>query len=157
MKVKVDNPGVKIPPPLFYVVTFLLSILFQKFYFIDHFIFQSLPFEIAAVILILISLTFSIPALRQFIKTKNTVITIKPANSLQVSGVYSISRNPMYLGLLLLYTGLVFLAGNWWTIIFMPVLIIAVTSLIILPEERYLQREFGDTYSLYKEKVRRWL
>lgn len=157
MKVKVDNPGVKIPPPLFYVVTFLLSILFQKFYFIDHFIFQSLPFEIAAVILILISLTFSIPALRQFIKTKNTVITIKPANSLQVSGVYSISRNPMYLGLLLLYTGLVFLAGNWWTIIFMPALIIAVTSLIILPEERYLQREFGDTYSLYKEKVRRWL
>jgi len=157
MKTKIDNPGVKIPPPLFYVATFLLSVLLQKLFFIDHFIFQSLPFQIAAVVLILISLTFSIPALLQFIKTKNTVITIKPANSLQVSGVYSISRNPMYLGLLLLYGGLVFLAGNWWTIIFMPVLIIAVTLLIILPEERYLQREFGETYSLYKEKVRRWL
>ncbi|HEY5325584.1 MAG TPA: isoprenylcysteine carboxylmethyltransferase family protein [Mucilaginibacter sp.] len=139
------------------MATFLLSVLLQKLFFIDHFIFQSLPFQIAAVVLILISLTFSIPALLQFIKTKNTVITIKPANSLQVSGVYSISRNPMYLGLLLLYGGLVFLAGNWWTIIFMPVLIIAVTLLIILPEERYLQREFGETYSLYKEKVRRWL
>ena len=157
MGTKLDSPGVKIPPPLFYVITFLFSILLQKLFSINHFIFQSLPFEIAAVILILISLTFIIPALQQFIKTKNTVITVKPANSLQVSGVYSISRNPMYLGLLLLYAGLVFLAGNWWTIIFMPVLIIAVTSLIILPEERYLQREFGDTYSLYKGKVRRWL
>jgi protein-S-isoprenylcysteine O-methyltransferase Ste14 len=157
MKTKIDNPGVKIPPPLFYVVTFLLSVLLQKLFFIDHFIFKSLPFEIAAVVLILISLIFIIPALRQFFKTKNTVITVKPATSLQISGVYSITRNPMYLGLLLLYGGLVFLAGNWWTIIFMPVLIIAVTLLIVLPEERYLQREFGETYSLYKEKVRRWL
>ncbi|MDB4901745.1 MAG: isoprenylcysteine carboxylmethyltransferase family protein [Mucilaginibacter sp.] len=157
MDTKLDSPGVKIPPPLFYVVTFLLSVFIQKHFFINYFIFQSLPFKIAAVVLILISLTFIIPALLQFIKTKNTVITVKPANSLQVSGVYSVSRNPMYLGLLLLYAGLVFLAGNWWTIIFMPVLITAITLLIILPEEHYLQREFGETYSLYKEKVRRWL
>ncbi len=44
---------------------------------------------------------FNVPALRQFIKTKNTVVTIKPASSLQTNGIYSVCRNPMYTGLLL--------------------------------------------------------
>ncbi|HEY4326752.1 MAG TPA: isoprenylcysteine carboxylmethyltransferase family protein [Mucilaginibacter sp.] len=157
MKTKIDSPGVPIPPPLIYLIAFLFSILVDSFFSIDHLIFNSLPFEIIAVSLILISLTLCIPALLQFIQTQNTIVLIRPANSLQTSGIYSFVRNPMYLGLLLLYTGLAFMHGNWWTIIFIPVLIFVITRVIIIPEENYLQREFGETYSLYKVKVRRWL
>ena len=93
----------------------------------------------------------------QFIKSKNTVVTVKPASSLQTSGIYSVSRNPMYLGLILIYLGMAFIFGNWWTLLLFPVLIVLINYLIILPEERYLIRAFGNSYSDYKNRVRRWI
>jgi protein-S-isoprenylcysteine O-methyltransferase Ste14 len=93
----------------------------------------------------------------EFVKSKNTVITAKPATSLQTTGIYSISRNPMYLGLVFIYLGLTFQFGNWWTIFLLPILIIVITYRVILPEERYLTRAFGDEYANYKKKVRRWI
>jgi protein-S-isoprenylcysteine O-methyltransferase Ste14 len=102
-------------------------------------------------------LFFNIPALRQFFKTKNTLITIKPANTLQTTGIYSISRNPMYISLLLIYIGLSFLIGSWWNFILLPFLIMIVQEYVIKREERYLERTFGNQYSDYKSKIRRWL
>jgi len=157
MKSATDNPGVVIPPPLFYVAAFLLSMLLQKFIPINAAAFDSTALEVAGIAIVAISLVFSVPALVQFAKTKNTIVPIKPANSLQTVGIYSITRNPMYLGLLLLYAGLALLTGNWWTLILIPLLLLIVTQKIIKPEERYLLREFGDPYKLYVEKVRRWI
>ncbi|GAB3714419.1 hypothetical protein GCM10027592_54200 [Spirosoma flavus] len=85
------------------------------------------------------------------------VITSKPARSLQTGGIYSLSRNPMYLGLLLLYAGLSLLIGNVWTMLLLPFLVLIVTRYVIKREERYLERAFGHAYQSYKEKVRRWL
>ncbi|MEJ7683307.1 MAG: isoprenylcysteine carboxylmethyltransferase family protein [Segetibacter sp.] len=93
----------------------------------------------------------------RFVNTKNTLVTIKPATSLVTSGIYSRSRNPTYLSLLLLYTGIALLFGNWWTIILVPVLAAIITLFIIKPEERYLERAFGKDYLEYKAKVRRWI
>lgn len=152
-----DNPGVFIPPPLFYVALFFLSFLMQRYFHIRREFFQTLFAHISGVILIITGFIFTVPALRQFIKTKNTVITIKPATSLQTSGIYSVTRNPMYLGLILVYTGLAFVIGNWWTIILLPILFILVTYLIILPEERYLSGAFRNIYPDYKKKTRRWI
>jgi protein-S-isoprenylcysteine O-methyltransferase Ste14 len=108
-------------------------------------------------VLIVIGFIFNLPALLQFAKTKNTLVTVKPANSLQTSGIYTVSRNPMYVSLLLFYAGLAFLVGNWWTMILLPALIIIVTYFVIRPEEKYLERAFGKIYVDYKEKVRRWI
>ncbi|HWC53312.1 MAG TPA: isoprenylcysteine carboxylmethyltransferase family protein [Chitinophagaceae bacterium] len=152
-----DNPGIVIPPPLFYAATFLLSLLIQKAVPIDNSFFHSMAARIAGIIFIGLWVLFAAPSLLQFFKTKNTLITIKPANSLQTTGIYSISRNPMYVSLLSLYTGLAFLVGNWWTLVLLPILAIVVTALVILPEERYLERAFGKSYIEYKAKVRRWL
>jgi protein-S-isoprenylcysteine O-methyltransferase Ste14 len=157
MKSTTDNPGVVIPPPLFYIAAFLLSLLLQKLIPINYTVFHSTALEIIAITIVGISLVFTIPALAQFVKTKNTVVTIKPANSLQTTGIYSRTRNPMYLALLLLYTGLALLTGNWWTLILIPLLFLVVTHKVIKPEERYLLRAFGDPYKLYREKVRRWI
>ncbi len=98
-----------------------------------------------------------LPALIKFFQTKNTLIPTKPATSLETSGIYSFSRNPMYLELLLIYIGLAFLFGNWWTFILVPILIILVNKLIIIKEERYLERSFGPAYIDYRKKVRRWI
>ena len=82
---------------------------------------------------------------------------IKPATSLQTTGIYSITRNPMYVGLLFVYIGLTFLIGNLWNFIFFPLLVIFIQEYIIKREEKYLQHEFGQEYEMYKQRVRRWL
>ena len=154
---KKDNPGVFIPPPLVYILIFFLSIFIQKLLPIDSAFFSSFASHLIGIFFIVIGLFFIFPPLLQFKKTNNTLITVKPANSLQTTGIYSISRNPMYLSLLLIYTGLAFLLGNWWTIVFILPIIAIITYFIIRPEEKYLERAFGITYLDYKKKVRRWL
>jgi protein-S-isoprenylcysteine O-methyltransferase Ste14 len=158
MKNTKDSPGVYIPPPLIYAAFFLLSFIIQgRFTIRRAFFFHSPAANIIGILIIILGLIFAIPALRQFFKSKNTVVLIKPATSLQTTGIYAISRNPMYISLLLIYLGMAFIFGNWWTIFLIPVLFAIVNYLIILPEERYLNRAFGDSYTDYKKNVRRWI
>jgi len=107
----------------------------------------------------LIGLNFilTVPAIWKFIRSKNTLVTVKPANSLQTKGIYAATRNPMYLGLLFLYSGIAVFKGNWWTFILIPFLVFAIRFFVIRKEEDYLDRAFGSEYGLYKQKVRRWI
>ena len=98
-----------------------------------------------------------IRSLNQFIRTKNTVVTIKAAESLQIKGIYKTTRNPMYVGLVLVYLGLTCLIGNWWNIILLPLLLLVVLEYVIKHEEKYLARKFGNEYMDYRQHVRRWL
>ncbi len=152
-----DNPGVHIPPPLIYAAMFFTAVYIQKFLPINGDFFQTASSRFIGWILVLSSLAFSFTALRQFFKTKNTLITIKAANSLQTTGIFSVSRNPMYMSLALLYTGLSFIAGNWWNFLLLPVLLLLIQEYVIKREEQYLARRFGQAYLDYRAKVRRWL
>ena len=154
---KKDNPGIFIPPPLIYAAIFFLSILMQKIIPINNSFFDSRNATIAGIVLIAIALLFILPALIKFAQSKNTLVTIKSATSLQTKGIYSLTRNPMYMGLLILYSGIAMLEGNWWTFIFIPLIIIIVQSYVIRGEENYLQRAFGEEYNAYRKKVRRWI
>jgi protein-S-isoprenylcysteine O-methyltransferase Ste14 len=154
---KKDNPGIFIPPPLIYAAIFFLSILMQKIIPIDNSFFESQNATIAGIVLIVIALLFILPALIKFVQSKNTLVTIKSATSLQTKGIYSLTRNPMYMGLLILYSGIAMLEGNWWAFIFIPLIIIIVQSYVIRGEENYLQRAFGEEYNAYRKKVRRWI
>ena len=158
MKNMKDNPGVFIPPPLFYVIVFAISFFLQGYFTIKRaFFFHSRPANIAGLIIIIIGLIFAVPAIRQFFKSKTSIVPIKPASSLQTSGIYSVSRNPMYLGLMFQYLGMAFIFGNWWTLFLIPVLIGLVYYFVIRREESYLSRAFGDSYSDYRKRVRRWI
>jgi protein-S-isoprenylcysteine O-methyltransferase Ste14 len=157
MESKRDHPGVYLPPPIIYIAMFLAALLMQKLISFDKTFFHTTTSKLLGAVIIVIGLGFSFPALQQFFKTKNSLVTIKPANSLQTTGIYSLSRNPMYVSLLLLYTGLSFIIGNWWNLILLPVLFFVVQEYVIKREEKYLDRRFGEQYSEYKTKVRRWL
>ncbi|HEY6955601.1 MAG TPA: isoprenylcysteine carboxylmethyltransferase family protein [Flavisolibacter sp.] len=151
------HPGVYVPPPLIYLAFFVLSFLSQRLYPLDD---RALHESIAKAfgsLLLLIYLLLFISALRRFLLTKNTLVTIRPAHSLETSGIYSFTRNPMYLSLVFLYSGLGILIGNWWTLILLPVLIGVVQLYVINKEEQYLQDAFGMEYQSYKNAVRRWL
>ncbi len=157
METKKTHPGVYIPPPVIYTLMFLLSLLLQKLVPISALFFKTQIGAVLGYLFVAFGLIFSLPAIVKFIGSKNTLITIKPANSLQTGGVYSITRNPMYLGLLLLYTGIAFFAGNWWTFILIPMVVMIITTYVIGREEKYLLDAFGQDYTSYKIKVRRWI
>ncbi len=151
-----DSPRVFIPPPLIYASFLIAGILLHKAFSIDG-LFYSTIVKGAGIILLICSLFFLGRSLRQFFATKNTLITFKPATSLQTGGIYTVTRNPMYLGLAIVYLGLTLLIGNLWNLILFPLLIIIVQEYIIKREERYLERAFGLEYTEYKQKVRRWI
>ena len=157
MEKKLDSPGVYIPPPLLYVLIFLIAIFLQSKFPIQNFVFYFRGIKILGVLLLITSLYFLITSLSKFFKTKNTLIPFKPASSLQTTGVYSISRNPMYLGLAIVYLGITCLIGNWWNVLLFPLLILIVQETIIKKEEKYLERAFKDEFQLYKSRVRRWV
>jgi protein-S-isoprenylcysteine O-methyltransferase Ste14 len=142
---------------LFYVLTFVAAVLIQKKVPIADTLFHTNVVKIVGIILLVIALFFLFRSLRQFFLTKNTVVLIKPASSLQTTGIYSITRNPMYLGLAIVYLGITCFIGNWWNIILFPPLILIVQEYIIKREEKYLEVEFGQVYEEYKRKVRRWI
>jgi protein-S-isoprenylcysteine O-methyltransferase Ste14 len=98
-----------------------------------------------------------IKSVRQFIIDKTTFEVNKQVTTLQAKGIYSITRNPMYVGLLFLYLGVTCFIGNLWNIILLPILFIFIQEYVIKREEKYLQREFVQRYTEYKNKVRRWL
>lgn len=136
MEQKKDNPGVYIPPPLLYVAVFFLSILFQRLIPVVDIFLQSHYTNYLFYIFLLAALCFLLPSLLQFLNSRNTLITIKPANSLQTSGIYALTRNPMYTGLLMLYTAIAFKLGTPWTFIFIPLVIVVITRFVILKEEK---------------------
>ena len=157
MKTKQDSPGVYIPPPLIYVLIFIAAIFIQKSIHIDDALFRLKLTRGIGILFLITAFFFLATSLAKFFKTRNTVILIKPASSLQTDGVYAISRNPMYVGLLFVYLGITCFIGNWWNVILIPLLIFIMQAYVIKREEKYLERAFGDKFIKYKKRVRRWL
>ena len=81
----------------------------------------------------------------------------KPSTEIVTSGVFQRSRNPIYLGMLLLYTGIAILANSLWILILVLPFAIILQKGVIEPEEAYLEQKFGDEYLRYKARVRRWI
>jgi protein-S-isoprenylcysteine O-methyltransferase Ste14 len=152
-----DHPGIYVPPPIVYAGIFMLSILLQRLVPLPTPFFHERAATIAGILAIVTGIFFNLPAIRQFVKTKNTLVTVKPANSLQTTGIYALTRNPMYVSLLLFYTGLGCIVGNWWTMILLPLLVFCVSRFVIRREENYLTRAFGTLYAEYRSRVRRWI
>jgi protein-S-isoprenylcysteine O-methyltransferase Ste14 len=99
-------------------------------------------------------LIFAILTLRRH---GTTVLPDVGATALVTSGPYRRFRNPIYLADCLILFGLAEITKNIWFVIGAAVFAVLVTLLAILPEERHLERRFGDAYLDYKAKTRRWL
>ncbi|MEO1149651.1 MAG: isoprenylcysteine carboxylmethyltransferase family protein [Pseudomonadota bacterium] len=109
--------------------------------------------------LIAIGLCVGLIAIGAFIKARTTVNPMAPdrATVLVVSGLYKISRNPMYFGLAVLLTGWGFYLGEAANLIVLALFISLITILQIKPEEEVLRAKFGDDYDDYCQRVRRWI
>lgn len=82
---------------------------------------------------------------------------LEKVSSLVTSGIYRYSRNPMYLGLVLILLGWAFYLSHFLSFVLLPVFILYMTRFQIQPEEEMMARKFGKTYQAYLNKVRRWI
>lgn len=107
----------------------------------------------------IVGILFLLAGMYSFQKAKTTFNPMKPAtaSSLVASGIYGLSRNPMYVGFLLTLTGWATFLSHSLPFLLLPVFVAYMNRFQILPEERALSAKFGDEYDRYKQGVRRWL
>lgn len=120
----------------------------------------TLPARLAAVaVLAATGLVIALLGVGSFRRAKTTVNPLRPeaASTLVVSGIYGLTRNPIYLGLLLLLLGWAVFLANALTFVFPVAYIPLMNRVQILPEERALAAKFGDDFAAYESRVRRWL
>ena len=144
----------RIPPPVVAIGCGALIYLLR-----DHFRIQSdLQVYVAAVILVA-SIAVMVLAIREFRRVKTTVNPLKPetASSLVQGGVFSLSRNPMYLGLLGVLLSFTVYLGAPAGVAGLVLFVAWMNLLQIRPEEKAMAALFEDDYSKYCSRVRRWL
>lgn len=144
-----------IPPPLYYGAGFATGLLLDRLI--------PLPVggrpatTVAGIVVGGLGLALSNAGVAGVIRHHTTIVPHHPVTVLITSGAYRWSRNPMYTGLAITYVGGTLLVGSWWPLVLLPAVLLAVTRLVIRPEEQYLSARFGQTYADYRARVRRWL
>lgn len=92
-----------------------------------------------------------------FLQARTPVHPFQAAHCLLTHGVYRISRNPMYLGLLLMLSGLIVWLQNLSGLVLLPLFVLVINFSHIQPEEHRLRGQFGASYRAYLKRTRRWL
>lgn len=156
MKNEKDHADVIAFPPLIYLAAFGATLLLNFFF---PLIFPAPRIAVAAIgiLLIIAAGAIAFTAFRQLENAKTEVSPFEPTTTIVTNGIYARSRNPIYLALTALFLGANFLISNLWSLFLLVPLVLFVQTGVIVREEQYLERKFGDEYLRYKTRVRRWL
>jgi protein-S-isoprenylcysteine O-methyltransferase Ste14 len=150
--------GVIARPPLLFLAALLIGFVFDRL--------LRLPLPVRGIdlvhwiiggALILIGLALAAAGIRNFSRAGTPLRSIHPTRALVTTGIHGWSRNPIYLGMFLLYGGIGVAARSPWILILALPLAITIRYGVVAREEAYLERRFGDAYRDYKARVRRWL
>jgi protein-S-isoprenylcysteine O-methyltransferase Ste14 len=150
--------GVIARPPLLFLGALLTGLVLDRL--------VRLPFQLSGIglapwivggALILIGLALAGAGIRNFSRAATPVPTNQPTRALVTTGIHGWIRNPIYLGMFLVYGGIGVAARSPWILILTLPLAIAIRYGVVAREEAYLERRFGDAYRDYRARVRRWL
>jgi len=145
----------RIPPPI-------VTLVFALLIYFSADLLPSLRFELQnalALLFAIAGLGVIAAAIIPFVKLKTTVNPLAPksATSLVTDGVFRFSRNPMYLGMLLLIISVSICTGAVASVVLLPSFVVYIRVFQILPEEQAMRELFPDAYQAYCKQVRRWI
>jgi protein-S-isoprenylcysteine O-methyltransferase Ste14 len=154
-----DRAAVRTIPPALPLLTIIAGIVLQNIWPIHVAvgIDPTLRYMIGACISLLSLLLLGLWSVALMRTSGQSVLPRTPTTSILESGPYRFSRNPMYLGMIVLCVGFSIMLSNVWILLLTPVCGWLLYALAIRPEEAYLERKFGDAYVGYKIRVRRWI
>ena len=112
-----------------------------------------------ALALAITGISLDLTGLIAFVRAKTTINPLKPASSavLVTGGLYRLTRNPMYLGMLLVLLGWAVFLSSLASLLVAPLFVFYINRFQIAPEERVLEEKFGAVFRDYTQRVRRWL
>jgi len=143
-------------PPTVALTHLVLGMVIQLFFRLGPGLLGSIVWILPGVVLILAGLKIAMTAMKEFSHHETTVPTDEPAAALVRSGVFARSRNPIYIGLCLLYLGIGMVLGNGWVVLLFLPFFAYLNNHVIPREEDYLTRKFGAAYKAYCKDVGRW-
>lgn len=112
-----------------------------------------------ALALVMIGISLALAGVLEFRKAKTTVNPTKPETTSTVvaTGIYRFTRNPMYLGMLMVLVGWAVILANAISFALVPMFVLYMNRFQIGPEEHVLSTHFSGEYVTYMQSVRRWL
>ena len=157
MREEKDHPGISplIHPPIVALMFILIAYALGRFIPLSFAVPALLRY--AGLALSFAGFVLGVGAFIEFRKAHTTLDPHGSAKQLVTSGIYRFTRNPIYLGFLLMVIGLPLNSGLYWGIVLGPFYLLVMNRLIIRHEEAYLERKFGNTYNSYLSRVRRWV
>jgi protein-S-isoprenylcysteine O-methyltransferase Ste14 len=150
-----DKAGVVAPPPLIYLGALIFGLLLGRRFpmsFLPRTMARGLGWPLLGGGVLLLG--WFEQAMRQ---ADTPASPYKPVERIATEGPFRYSRNPGYLSMAMIYSGIASLANTLWAILLLPVALLAIQRGVIEREERYLERKFGEESLNYKAQVRRWI
>ena len=153
-----DGPGVRIPPPAFFVIAGLLAWgLHTRLMFTIDGSGAGVAQRSIGAVAVAAGLAVILWAGVTLTRAHTTVNPNRAASHLVTAGPYAITRNPIYLGFATMFLGIALIVNSGWMILLLPFVLLVVAALVIVREERHLRHKFGDDFETYVRRVRRWL
>ncbi len=150
-----DKPGIVAPPPLIYLGALIFGLLLNRrlpIGFLPRGIARGLGWSLLGGGALLLG--WFEWAMRHADTPTNPY---KPVEHIATEGPFRYTRNPGYLSMAMIYTGIASFANALWAILLLPGALLVIQRGVIEREERYLERKFGEEYLRYKARVRRWI
>jgi protein-S-isoprenylcysteine O-methyltransferase Ste14 len=153
-ELKLDN---KVPPPV--VALLIAATMWHLSSYEPTLSLSAEMSEILVLFLVIVGVSFDVCGLLAFRQLKTTINPMSPnkTSALVTDGIYRLSRNPMYVGLFLFLMAWAIQLSMLWPFIGPVLFVVYINRFQITPEERVMESKFGNEYSVYKNKVRRWL
>lgn len=142
-------------PPVYLALTIVLMVVLHRALPIAQLI--GPPLSWLGWVSIAAGIGIAVWAERLFARAGTGVRPFTPSTELVIAGPYRFTRNPMYLGMMLVLTGGFLLAGSLGSLLPIPFFFWLIRQRFVLPEEEHMIRHFGDDYRQYRKEVRRWL
>jgi protein-S-isoprenylcysteine O-methyltransferase Ste14 len=151
-----DRAGVIAPPPLIYLSGILIGLALNRWWQPCP-IFAKSTWRWSGLLLVLAGVGLIIAGRRAMLAAQTNINPFKPTTSIVSSGPFGFTRNPLYVSMILIYLGLTLVANTWWSFPLLVPVLLLIHFGVVLREESYLERKFGDSYREYRSRVRRYL
>lgn len=147
----------KIPPVLILIFLGGLMLAVERLPMMGHFDFPGRPW--VAVIFVMVGIILVGSGVNSFRAADTTVDPLHPdrSSALVTTGLYALSRNPMYLGMAMILAGWSFFLGAWAAFLALPLFVLYMNRFQIAGEEKFLEERFGKAFRDYRARVRRWI
>ena len=142
-------------PPVYFLAALLFMAVLAYLMPVAHLIY--VPLRLCGGVFILAGLAITTTAAWAFKHANTPIRPFELATTLVITGIYRYTRNPMYLGMLIMLVGTWIALGKLSPVFVIPIFFFILLEGFVKPEEEVLEKIFGDKYRDYKSSVRRWI